>query len=363
MVMNMDQNYSLEDAINSYNWLGHEKWTEFVALSPEYKAGKENLEHNLEHKAFPIIWYARDQENAKAFIDKQARDRFVMLGLNDRPQIFKNDKGYARSALEKEIERSQNILFDFDPLNKEMSEKQRKAQAKAFANFAHRQAYEYFHDLGIELPTRVDSGNGYWFLFAHPPITVQEHPDIVERNRQFARNFRDEFRLELENLELKLDDPGSLRKLIKVPGTAKPQTPERVSKFYGTSRVQDDALRQYLLNLTVQKDASTYNNGTCGRLKLNIGARNPHSLEELHRRYPHLRDLYEGIGKPDSSDTTPSGYDFAWTVEAIVAGYTNPDDLGTAIANRPGGSVKNSGRGLPYIHRTIANAMNKALLG
>lgn len=357
----MTKDYSLEDAVNAYNWLGHEGWTELVAASADYRLGKENFDHNVKHKAFPLVWYARDQENFEAFSQKHAGDRLVMLSINDRPHIYKNAKGYPRSALEKEIEKSQNILFDFDPLNKGMSEEQHRMQGKSFANFAKRQAYEYFRDLGINLPVGADSGNGYWFLFAHPPVFVQECPDIVARNRQFAKDFKDEFRLELENLELRLDDPGPLRRLIKVPGTTKPETPDRISKFYGTRRVEDEKLRDLLLNMAIQNDASVPASGN-GGLRLNIGTEFPSSLEDLIKEHQELHDLWLGKGKPSVSDTSRSGYEFAFVRKAIELGYVDVHGLATALAVRPGGCVKEGGKGLPYIHRTIANAMTKALV-
>ncbi|MDA2934972.1 hypothetical protein MYX82_11615, partial [Acidobacteria bacterium AH-259-D05] len=120
----MPGDYSLEDIAKSFNWLGHQSWTELNAFHPDYKPGRENFEWNLKQKTFPRIWYAREEKEVVNFVERYSGSRTVCYGINPRPRIFKNKRGYARSALDKEIELSQSILFDFDFESRKVTRKQ-----------------------------------------------------------------------------------------------------------------------------------------------------------------------------------------------------------------------------------------------
>ena len=76
--------------------------------------GRENVEWNRKHNAFPRISYARYEQDVIVFVRRYAGSSLVCYSLNPRPQVFRNNKGFPRSARENEIEVSQNLLFDLD---------------------------------------------------------------------------------------------------------------------------------------------------------------------------------------------------------------------------------------------------------
>ena len=74
----MPGNYSLDDVVKSYRWLGHKNgFTELNAFHPEYRPGRENVEWNRKHDAFPRISYARDEWAVTDFVKKFSDTRMV----------------------------------------------------------------------------------------------------------------------------------------------------------------------------------------------------------------------------------------------------------------------------------------------
>ncbi|MDA2935401.1 hypothetical protein MYX82_13845 [Acidobacteria bacterium AH-259-D05] len=338
--------YCLEDVTKSYNWLGHKTWTELNAFHPNYTPGKENFEWNLEQKTFPRIWYGRSEKEVVNFVQRYVQERTVCYGINPRTRIFKNKREYARCALDKEIEISQSILFDFDF----ESGKVTKNQVAALETFL-KKTDEYFFDLSLKTPVRAFTGKGYHLLFAYPEIEVKEHPDISEKSKEFRDEFNDEYRRDLENLEVRLDKTQDLRRMVRIYGTAKPDV-GIVSCFYGGERVEDESLRNYLLSLKTRERC-------LGSLVLNTGSKLPDWFQKLLERDRDLRELWSGKGKPQNTDRTRSGFDYSVVRRLLWLGYKNIDELGTVLALRPEGGVKKSGKGEQYITRTIGNALLK----
>jgi len=343
----MAKNYILKDIIQSYKWLGHHPhFTELNAFHPDYKPGKENFELNKKNKTFPFVWDVNSEKGVIYFVEKNSPERMNCISLNPRPKFLKNQNGYARSALENEIEIAQNMVFDFDFINKKTS----KHQIADFELLLEK-ADQYFQDLGLYVPVRAFTGNGYHLLFAFPEIKVNEFPDLANKQKYFTKQFRQEFQPDLDNLESKLDSTQDLRRVVKIYGTSKPNV-GKGSRFYGGERKEDEALKNYLINLKIPET------GLEGKL-LNLGHDLPQWFKSLLIRDSKLQSLWSGEGKPEGQDFSRSGYDYSVIKYLLGMGYKNIDELATILALRPNGGVKGSGKSEQYLRHTIANALLK----
>lgn len=349
----MEKPYLEADVLSSYRWLGHKKLTELNAYHPLYKAGREHLEENKRNSAFPKIRYVRNGNEALRFVEACSGSNTVCYGLNTRAHIFRNEKGFPRSAYEHEIEAAQNMLFDLDFRGGDFSE----AARTAVEEFIER-SKGFFFDQDLKAPVKAYSGRGYHQLLAFPEIKIAEHPDIAERQKCFAEMYRQAYRRELENLEAKLDSTQDLRRMVKIYGTAKPEVGIISRWLYQGERVEDEALRDYLLGIDLKAEAAqaTSYSGT-NALRLGISAELPLWFQSMLARDKQIRELWEGEGKAEAKDISRSGYDFSLVKLLLDLGYRNLDDLAAILANRPDGDVQGRDKGSQYIKRTIANAL------
>lgn len=344
----MNQNYLMEDAIQSYNWLGHKEVTELNAYHPEYKPGKENYEWNKDHRAYTRIWYAKDEKGLTGFIERYGETHLLCYSLNPRKSILKKN-GYARSALESEIEKSKNLLIDLDLYGDKTYLNERLAQIDLFLE----KGKEYFLDLSLLEPIQNDSGEGNHLLFAYPEIEVKDVPDIKDRLKYFVNEFKNSYKQELDRLEAKIDSTQDLRRMVKMYGTSKPG--KKISRWHGpTKRIEDIALREHLLNLNVPEPTSLNTN-----FNLNIKSELPPYFIELLEKENSIRELWEGKGKKEG-DVSSSGFDFSLIQKLIKDGYTDIGDLATILALRPDGSFNKNKKQEIYLKRTIGNALIKS---
>lgn len=346
--------YAVKDVKESWRWLGHEGFTELVALHPEYRPGKENFEWNLKQGAFPRILYTKSEEEVVRFVEKYHGQRMVCYSLNDRPMIFKNEKGYARSATEKEIKASRNLVFDFDFRNDKVT----KAQVEAFEKFLSTPAQDYFSDLGLKSPAEAYTGRGFHLLFAYPAILVEGCADIAARLRKFCADFGDDFHKELEGLEAKLDNTQDLRRVVKIYGTAKPNV-GICSRWHGSERVEDEELRNHLLVMKLEygSEKQRMNEPAFGPKLVTINGELPQLFMTLLRQDQKLRELWEGKGKAEDADSSGSGYDFSLARRLLAYGYSDVSEIATILALRPNGSFQNHHKSEDYLRRTIAKAL------
>jgi len=339
----MSDKFLLEDVAKSYKWLGHKGFTELNAFHPKYKPGRDNFEWNKEHKTFPCIAYANNERDVINFVKRYSQTYMVCYSINPRFSAFTNQRGYPRAAHEEEIEISQNLLLDFDFYsNKPLDE-----QINDFKLLL-KKAYQYFKDLGTSLPSTAFTGRGYHLLFPYPAIKVDECLDIAYRLRAFCDQFRQAHREDLERLKVRLDPTQDLRRMLKIYGTAKPEIGV-VSRFYGGERVDDEALRAYLLKMNIER---AYQSSV-----LVAGKELPLWFHKLIGDDEKIRALWNGQGKPDGLDKSKSGYDFSLVKTLMRKGYKNLDNLATILWHRPLGGVTHEGKGEDYIARTIAKAL------
>lgn len=181
-------------------------------------------------------------------------------------------------------------------------------------------------------PVRAATGGGYHLLFAYPAISVAEYGDIGPRLRTFRDEFGDEFRRDLGALEMKLDRTQDLRRMVRVYGTAKPSV-GAVSRFYGGERVEDERLREYLLEMRVP------DRGVVGSTSVRglAGGELPCWFSSLLEQDAAVQKLWLGEGKPEGLDTSSSGYDHTLVRRLLQLGHTDIGELATILAERPEG--------------------------
>jgi hypothetical protein len=123
----------------------------------------------------------------------------------------------------------------------------------------------------------------------------------------------------------------------------------RLSRFYGDQRKEDERLKEYLLNLTIEEKCVS---------PICLPGEIPENFKILLKQNRYVKELWEGTGKTDG-DTSNSGYDFSLIKKCIKEGVTDINDLAAILALRPKGAVQMSGKGNQYIRLTIANAIKQ----
>ncbi len=337
-----DDSFVVEDITRSYEYLGNSKYgfTELVAFHQDYKLGKEHYETNRKLKLFPKIWYTKRPDEAVKFVKSFHPNHTCCYGINPLPKILRSDSGVPRRARDTDIERVTNFYLDIDPLGEPSNEE--IAEIELFLV----KTEGYFEDLKMEQPARAFTGRGYHLLFGISAISVKECPDIKERLNQFRQGFQKAFVKDLSALQLKLDNTMDLSRVAKIYGTKKPAG-RRVSKFYGDTRREDEALRRHLLNLNTEAKQDT---------AVEVPEALPGEFERLLGHDEEVRQLWQGTGKR-GGDTSNTGYDFSLVKKCINVGITDIKDLTAVLALRPNGAVRMSGKGMQYIKLTIANAI------
>ena len=334
--------FVIEDIVRSYEWLGNSKYgfTELVAFHRDYRPGVEHYETNRRQNLFPKIWHTKKPEEAVKFVKSLYQNHTCCYGINPRPKTSRKNSEVGKRARDTDIELVMNFYLDIDPFGEPSNEQ--IAELELFLE----KTEPYFDDLKIGQPARAFTGRGYHLLFAIPPISVKEHPDIKDRLNQFRKGFHKSFARDLSALELKLDNTMDLSRVAKIYGTKKPNG-RRVSRFYGDTRTEDEALREHLLNLNVEmkEDAPA-----------KVAEALPGEFVRLIDHDEEMRRLWNGAGKT-GGDTSNTGYDFSLMKKCINRGITDISDLKAILALRPNGAVRMSGKGIQYIMLTIANAI------
>ena len=178
-------------------------------------------------------------------------------------------------------------------------------------------------------------------------MVVAEVPDVARRLSVFRESFVSSFRAELSRFEARVDATQDLRRVVKVWGTAKPGG--RLSRFLGGARVEDVALRQYLLGLEVSVPERPVG---LGLLSL---SEPPSWLRDALARDGELARLWRGEGKPVGTDGSQSGYDFSVARRLFRLGYTDVSEIASVVVARPGSGAAEKGEA--YVRRTVGNAL------
>src|ERR1017187_4947289 len=236
--------YSLGDVHRGYRWLGH-RVTEVAVLHPLYRAG--DVRWNHKHGAWPITNYITNETGLVDIVRAYAGKRMICYGVNPRPAVLRREDGRLRNARETDISVSQNLLLDIDLVGAVTP-----ARLDSLQNFFVL-ADEYFASVGVAAPVRALTGRGAHLLFAYQPISVDQVADLRERLRSFKHRFVRALRPDLSRLEARVDSTQDLRRMTRVYGTTKPQV-GIVSKFFANGRVEDEALRSYLLGMRVRAE-------------------------------------------------------------------------------------------------------------
>jgi predicted DNA-binding protein len=340
--------YSKEDVIKSYRWLGHTGyWTELAAFHPEYKAGKENYPYNLKNRFMPRIWYARTETQVLEFLNKFHSTNTCCYGVNPRQSILKNKNNYVRSAVDADIEVVKNFYLDFDLIHGSNDSIDMELTEELI-----RDIIFYLGKEKIDKPACAFTGNGYHLLFALPSIIVIQHPDIKDRMKKFRDIVDYEFSNNMKECNIRLDSTVDLRRMAKIYGTRKPYKNSKLSRFYGEERVEDYVLRDYLLSLEIDEELDE-------ETSLDVVVELPEKFKLLLGNNSFIQGLWNNEGKKETSDDSRSGYDFTLVKECIKQGITDINDLIAILSLRPEGAFQKSGKNKEYIKRTVGNAIYK----
>ena len=348
--------YDLEQVVGSYNWLGHEGVTELFARHPEFRPGKEHYQWNRERQTFPVTAYAGTADDVVAFVKKYAGPRMVCMSLNDRPEAYRNERGYPRAARENEIVLSRNLMVDVDFEEKSPTQ----TQLSALEAYVRSEVVSWYRDLGFVEPALSSSGRGFHLFSGYAPIIVAETPDIAQRVRKFNIMLHDDHQDGLGNIGAEVDtNVFDLRRMVKIPSTAKPDVGVN-SIWYGAERSEDGELRTYLLSMVLDESKQSTHSLTpiYGPSLISAGGELPELFRNLLKQDEKLRNLWQGHGKLNG-DTSRTGYDYSIARRLLVLGYRDIDNLATVLAVRPDGAVKQAGKDEIYIRRTIASAIHK----
>lgn len=331
-----------DDLSRGYRWLDHKAYTELIAI-------------DVVSKRSSAIAYVRagDLRSIDRFVRRHKNDRLVCWGINERPRLLLNEQGYARAARNSDIEIVSNLALDIDIRAKKFS----KAHYDGLISWVRHEANDYYCDLGGLPPVIVYTGRGVHLLTALPRTKVTEYPNIAENLARYNQSFSEDTRDQLDRLEARVDAIQDLRRVLRVPSTAKPGI-GHIARLHGTERQEDQGLLEHILSLKVS--ANENNNGYApyfGPTLVPVGEQPPPIFTTLLKRDKKLRDLWEGRGKSESSDTSGSGYDISLVRRCLILGIYDVSQLASILAYRPNGSVQNSGKGEDYIRRTIAKAL------
>ena len=176
---------------------------------------------------------------------------------------------------------------------------------------------------------------------------VGDVPDVGARYRRFKELFVRAHRQALDGIEARVDG-STLRGMAKVYGTCKPAG--GLSRFFGGRRVEDMALREYLVGLAVSAARHP-----AVSVPVTVGAELPAWFVGLLSLDARLRDLWDAVGK--RGDCTNSGYDFSVVRYLADRGYRDVDALGTILSLRPVGFAERCAKGASYLERTVGRAL------
>ncbi len=167
---------------------------------------------------------------------------------------------------------------------------------------------------------------------------------------------QDKFASDMASYGFKLDKTTDLSRVAKVYGTRKPGK-VKLSRFYGTERVEDYSLLEHLLALPV--DAYERNERKKKGLLVSTGDSLPVKFQEMLEENAELANLWRGSGKKNG-DTSRSGYDMSLMHACVKHGITDIKELATILALRESGSVRGNGKGDDYIRQTVIKALGKS---
>jgi len=352
--MMTNKQLGLEDIFAMRDLLGHKAHSEFGALHPDYRSGKEHNEWNKAHRAMPVTLYTRSDHGLAGLVQAFHKDRMTVIGLNERPKVYRNENGAQRSAKEHEIDFCANVLVDLDFEEKKPSTKKVK-DAKPILE----EICTYYQDLGLVRPKQAFSGAGYHLLSAIPRVSTERYSDLSSRIKKFTDDLRSDITADLGRHEMKLDNVHDLRRMLKIYGTAKPKLGAVSYMMDLPFREEDPVFIEHLLSLVVPETRfEKIGNGIRPLPVLNINEQLPSWFEVLLGSDTRVRSLWSGRGKANG-DLSPSGYDYSLVHALIRRGHKDVDDLATILASRPDGSFQTRNKGEDYIRRTIANALVK----
>ncbi len=298
----------------------------------------------------------------------------VYAGIQPRPARFlelapNRIARLSHGAGDDDIEWLTAVVVDLDPVR---PKDEASSNAELVLAVARAEAVSaWLEGKGFRAPVRVMSGNGCHLWFAVPPhqIAGERREELTRRLKTFEGRLRDRF----SDGAVRIDSIYNLSRIIKVVGTPSvkgggtAERPHRVSQsLMAFERAEDGRLLDAILSMPLppaNAEAPAPGPGSSVSIRPGLGDR----VAGLLLSNVRLAALFHGRSKnpvgPDgrSRDTSSSGYDFSLLLALARKGVTDPDELASALWNRPDGGACTKGE--EYIARTVRRALATASSG
>lgn len=242
---------------NWWKWAEIEKdgWIEANYL--EYHNGKYLRTHTGRTKAIVLL-------------DSLVENYLICVGINPRKE---SQVGSAKDA---DITVWKNLYLDLEPIHAPGTNVTEEEQ-KRVLEFAERVGLSWFLQRIDGDVITANSGNGYHFWVALPPIVGQDaiqdfkarcqtwYTDLLARTKDMRKQYG-----------VRLDHTFSPSRQVKLPGTRKPVEGSRLSSFPCVPRIEAENFKQHILAFPKARQAET--------VQADIGFTNL-SREEIEEKY------------------------------------------------------------------------------
>ena len=301
----------------------------------------------------PRVFYATDEDAFIYVCRRCPKEMMLAVGVNPRPLRVRT------FATNLDIETVQNFYLDVEVSRKRAwGDNGTPEEHEAAEAFVKNHLLPWFVCKGFVRPKVSKSGGFYHLHLSVKPIDVKEHPDVNERLVMFYDEVRGDLASHLDPGGLKIDRTGDLRRLVKVPGSAKPSGGLQSSFDPDPTRIDDDILRAHVLSLACRaagvKHEPVTVTGDFDR------ARIPQTFWDALETDSRLKLTWERR-RTDLEDTSRSGHDFALLGKAVHLGISDPEALAALLFHVPYNEDKWTEKGPRETKRYIEHQVKKVL--
>ena len=295
----------------------------------------------------------------------------IYVGLNEREPFFHSSR--AHRAKKENIVAVHFVPVDVDPIKPGDMKYQATTDTELqYALDVGEVLSEWFKQKGFNQPARAMSGGGsqLWAKIPRLELTNGRRAEWESRLKAFLDEARAAIPQELVD-KVKIDNIHDVNRILKVIGTTSvkgnpqkyPDRPHRQSYWIiePTLGQEDDALREYIMSLSVSAERSTT---TTTRKPKKQGAQEvrvslPVLTEEQQRILPRaLKAPYVVLARRRINRSDASESDWAFLKELAKEGICNPDILTYALMTAKETKYARDGKA-KYLVRTIENFLSK----
>ncbi len=231
----MNKDYLIEDIKLTYKILNHKGPSELRLLKDEF---------------FPIIRFAKNEEDFLKICIEFNNKRNVYVGIRDRKKDIKN------AAKREDIVGLNLTVIDIDPL-REKNYPSNESELKNAIHLSQKIKY-YFIQNSFKSPYIAVTGNGASIFFVFPYTQINDDNRFeIEGGLYFFENFiREKFKKDLNELNLRIDSIYDLPRIVRVIGTKNIKGEESQDRSHRVSYwidkpysiIEDSKLLSFILN-------------------------------------------------------------------------------------------------------------------